>query len=632
MRSHLLISLVLPLSIGAFLAVPAGFAQSNNATITLAQTTAPSAGQAGVTSLTLTGSGYPPGTITPNQVQVTLTPASSGGQTISFAPLSVSTLIGSSRRIVFTIPASVSVSSPTDYFVSVVGQTTTASLFRSGNAASLTVDPPSQIATVLPNTASPGQSLGITINALFSTFTQNSTVASFGAGISVGGATPGTAGPVNVLSQTKVVAQIVIDPTAAPGPRNVTVQTGVQTSTSIAGFTVTAGTGPQLSSVTPNVGTPGQQMLAVTIAGQNTHFDQTMTALDLGPGVSVVSIAVTDSTHLSAEIAIDVAAVGGPRTVTATTGTETAALVNGFTVGPPPAVILTMFPNVASQGQSTTRVTVIGKKTHFTSASLLDLGPGITASNVVSSDSTHLSADIAIARTASPGSRTIKVMTGGEIARSQLLASDIVGDTVVAFDTTTGALLGDFASGGGLREPLAMRYDNAGNLYVADYSSGNILKYDGSSGSFLGVFANARGHVGQGMDFGLDGNLYAGVNDQGVSIFQGSDGSFIGSLPYGAADPAELGNTWTFTWGLTLGPDGNLYVSRSSSLGYPGAVIDRFDGSSHAFIDTFAPYGSGGDFSLGQIDFGPDGNLYVADFSLSLSRRNAGNTGRCPSI
>jgi RHS repeat-associated protein len=611
-------TLALALTLGAFTAVAPSLAQTNGDPIVLSPRTGPVESQPGVTSITLTGARYPSGKINPAQVQITLAPASAGiGTTASFPASAIATLFGTSRRLTFTIPTSINVVSPTAYHVSIAGQTTAGIHFSSSGFSFLTVDPPAQINSISPNTASAGQSVTVALLGKYTTFTQGSTVASFGPGVAVGGAAPGAAGPVTVKDQSTAIAQLRVDPAAVSGTRNVTVQTGIQTATSIAGFTVTAGTGPQLSSVTPNVGTPGQQTLAVTIAGQNTHFDQTTTALDLGPGVSVVSIAVTDSTHLSAVITIDVAAVGGPRTVTATTGTETAALVNGFTVGPPPAVILMMFPNLASQGQSTITVTVVGKKTHFTSASLLDLGSGITASNVVAIDSTHLSADIAIATTASPGSRTIKVMTGGEIARSQLLASDIVGNTVVAFDSTTGALLGDFASGGGLREPLAMRYDNAGNLYVADYRSGNILKYDGSSGSFLGVFANARGQVGQGMDFGLDGNLYAGVNDQGVSIFQGSDGSFIGSLPYGAADPPELGNTWTFTWGLTLGPDGNLYVSRSSSLGYPGAVIDRFDGSSHAFIDTFAPFGSGGDFSLGQIDFGPDGNLYVADFSLS---------------
>lgn len=56
--------------------------------VTLSATTSPSAGQAGVHSINVTGSGFPSGTIPPANVTVTLEPATAGsGPTGSTPPL-----------------------------------------------------------------------------------------------------------------------------------------------------------------------------------------------------------------------------------------------------------------------------------------------------------------------------------------------------------------------------------------------------------------------------------------------------------------------------------------------------------------------------------------------------------------
>src|SRR5262249_40625899 len=99
-----------------------------NNPITLSPTTPPGAASAGVTVVNLTGSGFPTGTITPNLVTVTLAPATSGPAQ-SATVTGVTTVVGSTRRIVFQVLAGRPVSAPTAYLVSVRGATSTGVTF-----------------------------------------------------------------------------------------------------------------------------------------------------------------------------------------------------------------------------------------------------------------------------------------------------------------------------------------------------------------------------------------------------------------------------------------------------------------------------------------------------------------------
>lgn len=207
-------------------------------TITLTPSASPGTGQPGVTNINITGSHFPSGIIPPANVTVMIRPAA-GGPTVSTAAQAVTTLIGSSRRVTFQIPAAISVAAPTPHLVSLSGTTTGGVSFVSGNASSITVNPSSSITSMIPNTAQAGQTLSVTLTGAFTNFVQGATQASFGPGISVGGGLHGAYGPVTVTSPTTATATLIIDTGAAGGPRTVLIKTGLQQASSIESFLIT---------------------------------------------------------------------------------------------------------------------------------------------------------------------------------------------------------------------------------------------------------------------------------------------------------------------------------------------------------------------------------------------------------
>jgi outer membrane protein assembly factor BamB len=101
-----------------------------------------------------------------------------------------------------------------------------------------------------------------------------------------------------------------------------------------------------------------------------------------------------------------------------------------------------------------------------------------------------------------------------------------------------------------------------------------------------------------------------------VLRYDGSTGAFLNELvPPGSGgllSPQDL----------TVGPDGNLYISSWST-----GNIKRYDRTTGAFLGNFVKSGSGGLSHPDQVVFGPDGNLYVSDRFSSRVLRYDGKTG-----
>lgn len=194
--------------------------------------------------------------------------------------------------------------------------------------------------------------------------------------------------------------------------------------------------------------------------------------------------------------------------------------------------------------------------------------------------------------------------------------SDSDHEHVLRYNGTTGAFMNVF---GDAEDPAGLAFGSNGNLFVADSAApGFVTQLNGTTGADLGAFV-APGSGGlsdpEELVFGPDGNLYvASADTSQVLRYNGTTGAFI--------DVFASGNGLSNVRGLTFGPDGNLYVAN-----FGGGSILRFDGTTGAFIDTFVPAGSGGLALPRPLLFGPDDNLYVGSFGTGDILRYNGTTG-----
>lgn len=182
---------------------------------------------------------------------------------------------------------------------------------------------------------------------------------------------------------------------------------------------------------------------------------------------------------------------------------------------------------------------------------------------------------------------------------------------------------------GGLDGPTAAIFGPDGALYVASFNGDSVLRYDGQTGEYLGVFVASRQNgldgPDAGMRFGPDGHLYVpSFNSNEVLRYEGSTGAdlgvFIPAFAGGLLQPRVLlfrpdGELWVSSFGsnellafdaagnfrrrilrlrgltgFAIGPkDGLLYVASSLSN-----RVARYDPFSGAFLDNFIPSGSDG--------------------------------------
>ena len=166
-------------------------------------------------------------------------------------------------------------------------------------------------------------------------------------------------------------------------------------------------------------------------------------------------------------------------------------------------------------------------------------------------------------------------------ANGNLIVSSYATHQVLSFNGTTGSYLGVFASGGGLSGPAALAVDH-GMLYVSDFNNSSILRFDAltgapapSSGQTGAVFVSSGlGGLSQpnmGLGFDLNGNLL-------VSSFGSNQ-----LLRYNSSSGAFLGAFTTLNLlhpqGFAFGPNGNLYVVSEGDN-----RVAQFDGRTGAYL------------------------------------------------
>ncbi|HZZ72809.1 MAG TPA: NHL repeat-containing protein [Pirellulales bacterium] len=205
------------------------------------------------------------------------------------------------------------------------------------------------------------------------------------------------------------------------------------------------------------------------------------------------------------------------------------------------------------------------------------------------------------------------------VARADLLVSDYTSGKILRYDQTTGAFLGVLADisqqSGGFAQAVGLQLGPDGRLWVSDQLNDKVLRYDLPSGAYHDTVISSDTAGPSDLQFSSDGNLYVANFNGGNPISQFSPtGAYLGSFTSGGiANGSPSG---------IFGPDGNLYVSDYQGGG--GAQVIRYQGPSGATPGALLDGGNGFTDPAHPMQgptgmlFLPNGNLLVDSNSNSL--------------
>lgn len=217
----------------------------------------------------------------------------------------------------------------------------------------------------------------------------------------------------------------------------------------------------------------------------------------------------------------------------------------------------------------------------------------------------------------------------GNVYVSAVQNTNLPNGQILRFNGTTGTYIDRFVSPGTFGNPNNITFGPGGDLFVADPtgngSTGNVVRrYAAATGAPVGtngIFVS-QGSGGLALPYDVTWNsnqsfFFATSFNSDAILRYNPDGSFNSSFASGANVSSPTG--------MIFGPDGNLYVSMTS--GTNANRVNRFNGTTGAFIDSFVAAGSGGLDGPSGLAFGPDGNLYVASQNTGSILRYNGTTG-----
>lgn len=146
---------------------------------------------------------------------------------------------------------------------------------------------------------------------------------------------------------------------------------------------------------------------------------------------------------------------------------------------------------------------------------------------------------------------------------------------VFRFEMKSGKFMGVFVDGTllGVEDASGIAFGSANDFFLAGYGSGNILRFDGVTGDFLGEFAKVDGPGG--LAFRDNILFVADSNRNAILRFDTITGESLGVF--------SKGDHLNGPWGIAFGPDDNLYVAN-----FLGNSIEVFDGVSGDHIRTLA--------------------------------------------